>query len=180
MSSEPTVDRVVRAIQLARARAKYQGFMKGVTASLLDIEWLLEQTTQAGKNEVGLDMEGGLLVKRYLEMEVPYRTQQMKEFLGALEEAGLSVGELPQTLEKLESERESLLARVQAEPGGGDDRGAAKVELRELAGFARRLDSVGKELDRQAHEFLVAFIQNSRVSKEMATTLLGGEEAAGL
>ncbi len=175
MASEPPVDRVVRAVQLARARARYQGFTKGVTASLMDIQWLLEQTMRGGKNEGVLDREGGLLVGRYLEMEVPSRLQQMKEFLEAMKEAGVDVGGLPQGLEKLESDRGGLLVRVQAE---SEERDTARVMLNELAGFAKQLDSAGEELDKRAHDFLLAFIRNSKVSRELAGSLLEGEEAA--
>ncbi len=175
MASEPTVDRVVRAVQLARARARYQGFTKGVTASLMDIQWLLEQTIRGGKDEGVLDREGGLLVGRYLEMDVPSRLQQMKEFLEAMEEAGVDAGGLPQALEKLESNRGGLLARVQAE---SEEMNTARVALDELAGFAKRLDSMGKDLDRRAHDFLLAFIRSSKVSRELAGSLLEGEETA--
>ncbi len=174
MASEPPVDQVVRAIQLARARARYQGFTKGVSASLMDIQWLLGQI-QEGKNEGNLGKEGELLVKRYLEMEVPYRLEQMKEFLEALEEGGLDVGELPQSLEKLASERERLLAQVQTQQSEGE---AAGLTPEALAGFAEQLDSMGKGLDRQAHDFLLTFIQTNKVSRELANSLLEGEEAA--
>ncbi len=177
MASEPTVDGVVRAIQLARARAKYQGFTKGVTASLMDVQWLLEQTMKGRKNEGVLDREGDLLVERYLEMEVPYRLQQMKEYLTALGEAGQDAGEFPQALEKLEAERGRLLARVRSQQRESEDKDRAKGVPEELAGYAGQLDSIGKELDKQAHDFLLTFIQNSRVSRELARSLLEGEEA---
>ncbi len=174
MASEPPVDKVVGAIQLARARARYQGFTRGVSASLMDIQWLIGQI-QEGKNEGALGKEGELLVKRYLEMEVPYRLDQMKEFLEALEEAGLDVGELPQSLEKLASERERLLTRVQTQQSEGEAAGAVPEEL---AGFASKLDSMGAGLDKQAHDFLLTFIQTNKISRELANSLLEGEETA--
>ncbi len=177
MAGEPAVDGVVRAIQLARARAKYQGFMKGVTASLMDVRWLLEQTMKGSKNEGVLDREGDLLVERYLEMEAPYRLRQMKEYLTALGEAVRDVGEFPQALEKLEAERGRLLARVRNQRNENEETGAARGVPEELAGYAEQLDSMGKELDRQAHDFLLTFIQTNRVSKEVARSLLEGEEA---
>ena len=176
MAGEPPVDQVVGAIQLARARAKYHGVTKGVTASLLDIQWLLDQTTA---NEGVLGRETHSLVERYLEMEVPYRMQQLKEFLEAMEGLGLDVGGLPQSLEKLESERERQAAWLRAGP---DDQGEGSEEARnvleDLTGFARQLDSVGKDLDKQAYDFLVEFIQNNRLSKELANSLLEREEVA--
>lgn len=176
MASEPSVDRVVGAVRLARARAKYHGFTKGATASLLDVHWLLQETMQRKGGERALDVEGGSLVKRYLEMEVPYRLQQLKEFVEALEEVGLDAGGLPQTLEKLGSEREGLAARVQAGPGEEEVSAADTIE--ELTGFTEQLDSLGKELDRHAYDFLVEFIQNSQLSKELAAALLEGDEAS--
>ncbi len=108
-------------------------------------------------------------------MDVPSRLQQMKEFLEAMEEAGVDAGGLPQALEKLESNRGGLLARVQAE---SEEMNTARVALDELAGFAKRLDSMGKDLDRRAHDFLLAFIRSSKVSRELAGSLLEGEETA--
>jgi hypothetical protein len=176
MAGEPPVDQVVGAIQLARARAKYHGVTKGVTASLLDIQWLLDQTTA---NEGVLGKETRSLVERYLEMEVPYRMQQLKEFLEAVEGLGLDVGELPQTLEKLESERERQAAWLRAGPDDqGEGREEARNVLEDLTGFAKQLDSVGKDLDKQAYDFLVEFIQNNRLSKELANSLLEREEVA--
>jgi hypothetical protein len=173
---EPPVGQVVGAIQLARARAKYHGVTKGVTASLLDIEWLLDQT-KASEGVLGRETHS--LVERYLEMEVPYRMQQLKEFLEAVEGVGLDVGGLPQTLEKLESERERQAAWVRAGPDeqgeGGEE--AGKV-LEGLTDFAKQIDSVGRDLDKQAYDFLVEFIQNSRLSKELANSLLEREEIA--
>ena len=177
MASEPSIDRVVGAIQLARARAKYLGVTKGVTASLLDIQWLLDQM-RARADEGSWDRETHQLVKRYLEVEVPYRVQQMKELLGALEEVGNRGDVLPQKLEELESERERQVAWVGAEPEEGSEGEAAKKALEDLAGFTRELDSAGKELDRLAHDFLVSFIQSNRLSKELADSLLEREEAA--
>jgi hypothetical protein len=172
LAGEPPVDQVVGAIQLARARAKYRGVTKGVTASLLDIQWLLDQT-KASDGVLGRETHS--LVERYLEMEVPYRMQQLKEFLEAVEGVGLDVGGLPQTLEKLESERERQAAWVRRGPE--DQEEAGKV-LEDLTSFAKQLDSVGKDLDRQAYDFLVEFIQNSRLSKELANSLLEREEVA--
>jgi hypothetical protein len=176
LAGEPPVDQVVGAIQLARARAKYRGVTKGVTASLLDIEWLLDQTKV---NEGVLGRETHSLVERYLEMEVPYRMQQMKEFLEAVEGVGLDVGGLPRTLEELESERKRQAAWVRAGPDEqGEGREEAGKVLEELTDFAKQLDSVGKDLDKQAYDFLVEFIQNSRLSKELANSLLEREEVA--
>jgi chromosome segregation ATPase len=155
--------------------------MNGTTASLLDIHWLLEETTQRRASERKLDMEGSLLVKRYLEMDVPYRLQQLKEFAESLEEVDLAMGELPQTLEKLVSERERLFTWVQAGPDEGEgDKEPGSRALDELASFTEELDSVGKELDRQAYDFLLEFIRNSKLPKEMAAALLEGEEASHL
>ena len=176
LAGEPPVDQVVGAIQLARARAKYRGVTKGVTASLLDIQWLLDQT-KASDGVLG--RETHLLIERYLEMEVPYRMRQLKEFIGAVEGVGLDVGGLPQTLEKLESERERQAAWVRGGPEDqGDGREEAGKVLEDLTSFAKQLDTVGKDLDKQAYDFLVEFIQNSRLSKELANSLLEREEVA--
>lgn len=169
MSGDAPVDRVVGAVQLARARAKYLGAMKGVAFSLLDIQWLLDQTMQARKG-AALDAEGDRLVRRYLEVEVPFRMQQMKEFAEALEEAGAAAGEI-QALEELESEQARILSRVQNWQDE-EEEGAP----RELADLAKRLDSAGEELDKRAHDFLVEFVRSSKVSREVVNTLLGGEE----
>lgn len=176
--SEPPVDRIVGAIQLARARAKYHGVTKGVTASLLDIEWLLDQTKKTKAEKEAWDKGTRLLVERYLEMEVPYRVQQMREFLEALEGVGVAVDDLPQKTEGLESERERQAAWVGAEREDGGEGEAAERVLDDLTGFAKQLDSVGEELDRRARDFLVAFIENNKLSKEMASSLLEREEAA--
>lgn len=178
MANEPSVDGVVKAVQLARARTKYQGFAKGVSDSLLDIRWLLDQTTEAKDAAGRLDTEGGLLVRRYLEMEVPYRLQLTKEFLEAQEEAGLSTGELSQSLDKLESGRERLLAWVQTglSPPEEDEEATRKM-IEELASFSKQLDSVGSELERQAHDSLLAFVQTNKVPREVAATLVDLDEA---
>jgi hypothetical protein len=180
LASEPPVDRIVGAVQLARARAKYHGYTKGATASLMDIHWLLEETMQKRAGERTLDAEGGMLVRRYLEMEVPYHLRQLREFVEALEEVGLDVDGLPQTLEKLESERDRLFNWVQAGPHEGEGDEARSKGIEELASFKEQLDSEGEELDRRAYDFLIEFIQNNKLSKELATALLEGEEASHL
>lgn len=178
MTSEPPVDRVVGAIQLARARAKYRGVAKGVAASLLDIQWMLDETSQTKADLGALDRETHMLVRRYLEMEVPYRMQQLKEFLRALEGVGIAVEDLPQKLEGLEKERERQALLVGPEPGERSESAGAKEEIEELTKFARELDSVGEELDGRAYRFLVAFIEENKLSKELASSLLEREEIA--
>jgi len=178
LTSEPPIDRVVGAIQLARARSKYRGVTKSVTASLLDIQWLLDQAMKAREEEGTLDRESRMLVKRYLEMEVPYRTQQMKEFLEALEDVGVSVDNLPLKLEELELERERQAAWAGLGPEDRNEKEEARKVLEDLTSFAKQLDLVGTELDRLAYDFLMEFIQSNKLSKELANSLLERDEVA--